>query len=480
GRREMRLAEPVVYRVPVLGGNPTKVVDDVTGAITFSPDGKRFAFVRDEQLKRVNTYLMVASTDGSSEPKVIAQRKSPDFFNFIGPSWSPDGKMIATAAGSNSGTISMTVVGIPADGGQEIALTPERWRMVARVLWLSDNSGFVMTAKKNHADVGTQVWHVTYPGGAARRVTNDLNGYGEVSLGVTSDGSTITTIQSRTEAQVWTIASNEDESRAKRITTGGFDGVTGVSCGPDNQIVYSAASGEQMDVWIVNADGSQRRQITADRYTEDNPVMSPDGRYFVFTSDRSGNSKLWRIDADGSNPKQLTGGTWLDDYAAFSPDSQWIFFNSNRTEPPSLWKISISGGQPIQVSNKFCFLPNVSADGKLIACEMPDETSTKAPMKLLIIPVEGGETVKTIDLPPTASRFGAGPFWLPDGRTITFVNGAENSNVWIQPVDGGQPKQITNFKSLYFFNYALSRDGRQIAAVRGDVFNDIVLIKDFR
>jgi hypothetical protein len=49
---------------------------------------------------------------------------------------------------------------------------------------------------------------------------------------------------------------------------------------------------------------------------------------------------------------------------------------------------------------------------------------------------------------------------------------------WNQTIDGGPPKQVTNFKSsLGLYNYAPSPDGKQIAVARGNEFNDIVLIK---
>src|SRR5437867_3712214 len=72
--------------------------------------------------------------------------------------------------------------------------------------------------------------------------------------------------------------------------------------------------------------------------------------------------------------------------------------------------------------------------------------------------------------------------WSSEGRSITFLNRVKNvPNVWSQPLDGGPPKQITDFRSsLWLYNYALSADGKQIAAARGELFNDIVLIKDFR
>ena len=83
---------PTLYRIPVLGGTPTKVLDRVFGPVAFSRDGQRFAFVRRNQN---DMSLMVTNTDGTGEPKTIAVAKPPNGFSVSGPSWSSDGDRIA-------------------------------------------------------------------------------------------------------------------------------------------------------------------------------------------------------------------------------------------------------------------------------------------------------------------------------------------------------------------------------------------------
>ncbi len=64
---------------------------------------------------------------------------------------------------------------------------------------------------------------------------------------------------------------------------------------------------------------------------------------------------------------------------------------------------------------------------------------------------------------------------------MLFVKRVNNiANIWSQPIDGSSPKPVTNFKTLWIYGYAPSRDGKQIAISRSDQYQDIVLIKDFR
>ena len=51
-------------------------------------------------------------------------------------------------------------------------------------------------------------------------------------------------------------------------------------------------------------------------------------------------------------------------------------------------------------------------------------------------------------------------------------------NLWAQPLNGGPPTQITDFKSDRIFDYAWSRDGKQLAVSRGKTTRDVVLLTD--
>ena len=67
--------------------------------------------------------------------------------------------------------------------------------------------------------------------------------------------------------------------------------------------------------------------------------------------------------------------------------------------------------------------------------------------------------------------------WGPDGRAITYtVNDGSAGNIWSQSIDGGPPRQLTNFQSERIFWFDWSRDGKQLALARGVTVSDVVMI----
>ena len=464
-----------LYQVPVIGGRePKKILDHLYNIVSFAPDGKQFAFYRNFQ-KSGETALMVASIDGG-EPREIARRGGQRWFQGT-PAWSPDGRAIACAVGTDAGGSYATVVEIAVEGGAEKPITSHRWRgQVFRPFWLKDGSGLLLNAMDLPSSP-TQIWHISYPDGTASRITNDLTDYGRVSFGVTADSSTIVTIAREESSKVWLASPNTEEARAKRLTSGKHDGQWGLDLTPDGRVVYVGRTGDNTDIWIMNADGTGQKQLTSNDELEQGVRVSPDGRYIVFAASPPGGvPHIWRLDVDGGNRKQLTQGEFADYNPHISPDSQWIVFSSWRTGKGRLWKIPIDGGEPVQLTDipfiGGMFLP----DGKLLFGQYFDETLSPARWRAALVSFESGQVAKVFDFPLTAKHW-----MMTDERTLLYIEQRENvDNIWSRPLEGGTPQQLTKFTSEQIFNFAPTRDGKQFAVARGTLEADIILIKDFR
>ncbi|PWT80512.1 MAG: hypothetical protein C5B44_05275 [Acidobacteria bacterium] len=451
-----------LYQMPVLGGASRKLVVDIDSVVTFSPDGKQFAYVRGLPTQSLVS-LFVSNVDGTGERKV-ATRGIPTGPSMGEPAWSPDGKVIVwPAPRSDSNGTFTTLVEVRLADGFENPISSQHWAWVGHLSWLPDGSGLVFNARERVASP-SQIWHVSYPDGEVHRVTNDLNDYLGVSL--TSNSSALVTVESEQVSNIW-IAPNDDAKRAIQITNTKFDGVEGLSWTHDGKIVYTTRAGGNQDLWMVNADGSGQKQLTADAGNNGRPSVSYDGRYIVFVSDRTGTNHIWRSEIDGSNPVQLTNGNG-EISPLCSPTSPWVAYEL-WSRKPGLWKVPIDGGDSVQIIDKPSGGVAISPDSKWIASA---DFEPRA-IKTAIYPVEGGEPQKILDIFEFYVR------WTPDGRALAYVDRNHPSNVSSQTVDTGAKRQLTDFNGDLIFRFDWSRDGKQLALARGSLTHDVVLINNF-
>lgn len=147
---------------------------------------------------------------------------------------------------------------------------------------------------------------------------------------------------------------NADGTDVRRLTnTPGYDG--GAWWSPDGtQIVYRAnhpadsielkayrdllgqrlVRPSRVELFVMNADGSNQRQISNLGGANFGPSWTPDGKRIVFSSNhrnpRSGNFDLYLVDRDGSNLEQITFDEAFDGFPMFSPDGKKLVWASNR------------------------------------------------------------------------------------------------------------------------------------------------------
>ena len=468
-----------LYRIPVLGGIPVKVLEKIDGPISFSPDGKQFALVRANSPNLGESALVIANVDGSE--RTLAVKKSPQRFSplfFTGPSWSPDGKIIASTVGTVAGRT--RVVGFSVSDGSEKDLTTESWTFSARVQWLPDMSGLLVIAGDN--PVGSQLWIISYPEGSTRRVTNDLNSYR--AIGLTQDGKKLTTVQSQGLVNLWVVPEG-DPTKAVRLPTGNVSNFfsslgSNISWAPGDRVIFVSNESGSADIWIADKDGNNRKQLTANNAPNASPVATADGRYIVFVSWQDGRRNLWRMNIDGSNPVRLTSGL-SDSFPALSPDSQWVIYTAYTDTKPTVWKVPIDGGTAVQVTDHVGIVANVSPDGRFIAFMYPESPDPFAPPnRVVVIPFEGGPILKTFEVPQSGT-VATLMQWSSDGHSILYsVNRNNVSNIWSQPIDGGPPKQVTGFNDMLITGFSWTRDGKLLACTRGTLLRDAILITDLK
>ena len=188
-------------------------------------------------------------------------------------------------------------------------------------------------------------------GSDVRRLTQNPGYDAESTL--SPDGTTIVFTSLRDgDLDIYTM--KVDGSGLKRLTTTlGYDG--GPFFSPDGtRIVYRAfhphtahdsteyrsllaerlVRPTQMDIWVMNADGSGQRQVTTLPGASFAPYFHPDGRRIVFATNyrepESRNFDLYVVNLDGTGLEQVTTSPEFDAFPMFSPDGKRLVWASNR------------------------------------------------------------------------------------------------------------------------------------------------------
>jgi serine/threonine protein kinase len=465
-----------LYRVPTLGGTPAKILSGVDAAISFSPDGKQFVLVRGNYPNQGESALVIVNVSDKAE-RILAVRKTPEYFFpvfFTAPSWSPDGKLIAAPVARTGAVTKLLAFSV--EDGKSTDLTPSPWKFASRVEWLPDMNGLLVIAGEGTA--ASQVWYLSYPGGEKRQITNDLNTYR--AIGLSADGTRFSTVQASGLVNIW-IAPEGDANRAVQLSTGNvgwfISSGQSLSWTPNDRLVFVSNESGNLDIWIMDTDGGNRGQLTSNSGQNASPVVSADGRKIVFTSNRSSARNIWRMDLDGNNQLQLTSGSG-ELFPTISADSKWVFYSSLKDGIPTIWKVSIDGGSPMQVTTSPSLAPSVSPDGKFLAYLFPEAGDPLGPPNhIAIIPIDGGDPIKTFKY--EVGRVNT-PFtqWALDGKSIMYAVSGNVTNIWSQPLDGGPPKQVTDFKDGLMTGFAWSADRKKFATTRGKLLRDAVLISE--
>ena len=470
-------------QVPSVGGSPRAILSDIASPISLSPDGKQFVFVRNSE---EGSSLMIADADGANV-RALASVRSPASFDWSGPSWSPNGKLIAIGfLPSNflSGALAETV---SVSDGKQASLGNTKWAQLRQMSWLPDGSGVITegTPIDNSSGHNSQIWEISYPGGTLRKITNDLNNYVDASM--TTDGSSLVTIQVGFGSSLWLMPGEiaklaTASPRKVSPESGSSQGFLGAAWTPKGNVLYGYYTSGQVGLAKMTVATGESQDLNTGVSESLGPSACGASGRFVFMTKQG----LMTADDDGGNVRQLTSGG-KDSSPACSPDGKTVFFDRVVEHQTRLWRIGIDGQGAKQLAGKSYILPAVSVDGKRVAVY---DFADFPKLMLIVLDATSGALESGYEVYGNSFTFNEGETrlaWTPDGRGVVYIvqDPASNTcNLWEQPIGAAgskplPPKRITNFPSMQIWSLAFSSDGKQLLLARGNVSADAVMLSHF-
>ncbi len=429
-----------IYTIPVSGGTPKELTGPGTQEPAFSPDGSKIAYIKYTKTNDLvdHSDLWVIPSEGGTPVQVTSLQSLQVF----GPSWSPDGKMIAFIRRAGIGDpreiwiVPVTNKGNPSAPPIKVDLPLASYQEVAG--WTSDNK------------IGLQLMNPEY------EIIYTVNSSGGIATQITQQG--------WTEYPKWS-------PDGKKIF---FRGARG-------KIAYVPSGGGAIDSIPIQ---SEFEMFTAAPGSGND--ISPDGktivysgaRYFYKDGERKWDVNIYTIPVEGGKPNQLTtiGAELQDRFPCWSPDGNSIAFIrpeiKNGKHIMHIFSISKEGNNLRQITTEadsVAWAPiDWAPDGKSITYFSNDNS-------IRFIPAEGGESRFITEVDSANSQFELA--WSPDGKELAYT---DNGKIWIYSNETGKLKEVKTGVTGHATKLGWSPDGKKIAFTAyagGD--NELWLMENF-
>jgi serine/threonine protein kinase len=187
----------------------------------------------------------------------------------------------------------------------------------------------------------------------------------------------------------------------------------------------------------------------------ESPTLSADGQMVAFAmEDDAGVDQIWVMDLAGGEPRQITSGDVPAGAPDWSPRGDRILFHRRQD---GIWEVPPLGGDAHQLVPEGAH-PVASRDGDRIAYNRG--------RRLWLAAGDGSAAQPHPSFEPTFFGYFARPAFSPDGtRVVTFWprRNTPLGDLWIAPVEGGEPRQLTDLGFLSWGAAPVwSADGRWI------------------
>jgi Tol biopolymer transport system component/DNA-binding winged helix-turn-helix (wHTH) protein len=409
----VRLAEEGggLFMIPALGGPERKIGSMVpehewAAGPSWSPDGKLLAFSEKPEAQAPLS-IFLSSIESLERRKLT----SPPVGSVgdCAPAISPDGGRVAFIRVSAAGGVFL----VPVAGGEPTRVTREHNPFCERLAWTADGRELVFStsASGGAPESSSSLWRVSASGGTPERLT--VGGDNAANPAISSRGNRLAYEQRSQNINIWRIdvptATQSSRSATKLIASTRVEACPQFS--PDGtRIVFASDRTGSDEIWVSDTAGSNLVQLTSfGGPMAGTPRWSSDGRRIAFDGDWG----IHVIDVDGGRSRRVASDTPDGVVPSWSRDGRWIYFASTRTGRLEVWKVPAAGGQAVQITKRGGFAAFESQDGKTLYYAKGIDIDG-----LWSVPVNGGHEAPVLDF-PKGSFWG---YWALVKTGIYYVN----------------------------------------------------------
>lgn len=471
--------QAAIMRVSRLGGEAEQVIDRSWGTFSVSPDSSRIAYILSvPPVAKFN--LKVRDLASAQEKEFFAAEQPHSPCLVCTPAWSPDGSKIIFATNIPTATGQLFIVDLKTDKKDEIKF--EKLRRFEQAAWLPDGRSFIVSATEGSRFF--HLWKVYYPDGEVQPLTNGLSSYTKVS--VSSDGNRVLALRADETANVF-IAETANLNQVKQITTGPQNsfGQNGLHWIDEKRILYSTQTEQNLadNLAIVNTDDGSRTPVTNERQSSFRVPVS-DGKTIWFTMNKDGAAQIFQMALNGKDVKQLTSGT---DGQRQSPrvtsDARYLYYVRRGKDGGSIMRFDLQNQKEETFFTNPEYQPGpfleLSPDNKYLTFFRMQDRPTNADEDfnavMTVLSVENTDDIKTfpVSAVPPIRRFS------PDSLFVDYIYAVTDATQIVrQSIEGGEVRPVFTTTEGKIFNFAWSKNGKQLALSLGRQNKDAVLLTD--
>ncbi|MBN2543283.1 PD40 domain-containing protein [bacterium] len=299
----------------------------------WSPDGNWIVYAMVDTAEAFNIYKVSA---GGGDEIALTFDRFERYEYMAGnrqPQWSPDGSWIAYEGEEGMNDICTQVYKVPADGGDQVALTASYDYTHEKVQWSPDGNWI---SYETYSGGYWRLFKVPSAGGDISEITTPCFPYGSFSGQWSPDGEWLVYQRSY---NIWKIRYDAGDEMNLTPSENSSDLPEWSPCG--NWVTYQKRdTTSYLQIYKVSAEGGEEIALTFEHVDHYYPQWSPDGEWIAYMRHGPGESnQIYKVSPDETEPDeiQVTFSGYDCTYPQWSPDGYWVLYM--RSDEHGSWQV---------------------------------------------------------------------------------------------------------------------------------------------